>query len=124
RQEVRVEIGQAKGGGGRAQVNADDARALLVHVEEARAPAARGVPARPLRHPLLPDQLFDNDRDRAALEARMAGQVGPRNGLVTADQVEYDAPVDVASRLTRGHLKIGEVNLSHVGSADHLPLMI
>jgi hypothetical protein len=36
---------------------------------------------------------------------------------MTANQVKHDAAIDVAGRFARGHLKIGQVNLSHLNSS-------
>jgi hypothetical protein len=43
----------------------------------------------------------------------MTRQIRPRNGLMIAYKVEYDSTIDVARRLARGYLKIGQVDLSH-----------
>jgi hypothetical protein len=47
------------------------------------------------------DQLLDDQRDRAALQAGNARQVRARNRLARADQVEEKPPVDIAGHLTR-----------------------
>ena len=42
----------------------------------------------------------------------MTSQIGARNGLMPANQVEHDAAVDVAGRFARRHLKIGQIDFS------------
>ena len=34
---------------------------------------------------------------------------------MTANQIEHDAPVNVAGRFARRHLKVGQINFSHFG---------
>src|SRR3569832_646158 len=45
----------------------------------------------------------------------MAGQVGARDRLVRADQIENDAPIDIARSLAGSNLKIGQIDSSHGG---------
>ena len=68
---------------------------------------ARGVAERALRNPLLGDELFGYGGDGAALQPGISCQVGARDGLARAYEVEDYAPVYVARRLARRHLKIG-----------------
>jgi hypothetical protein len=50
----------------------------------------------------------------------MTGQIGPRNGLMIAYQIEHDSTVYVARRLARRHLKIGKIDLSHLSLSASL----
>jgi hypothetical protein len=43
----------------------------------------------------------------------MAGQVGARDRLVRADQIENDAPIDIARGFARCDLKVGQIDSSH-----------
>ena len=43
----------------------------------------------------------------------MAREVGSRDGLVRADQIKNDAPVNIARSLARGDLKIRQIDSSH-----------
>ena len=43
----------------------------------------------------------------------MTGQVGARDRLVRADQIENDAPVDIARGFARSDLKVGQIDSSH-----------
>src|SRR5262245_10071225 len=54
----------------------------------------------------------------------MTGQIGPRNGLMIAYQIEHDSTVDVARRLASRHLKIGQIDLSHPNSSASAPARI
>src|SRR5215469_9235346 len=46
----------------------------------------------------------------------MASEVSTRNRLMTANQVEHDAAIDIPRRLARRNLKISQINLPHVVS--------
>ena len=63
--------------------------------------------------PALGDQLFSDRRDRAPLEARAPGDLRARDGLMSADQIENNTAVYVASRFGRRGLEIREVNFTH-----------
>jgi hypothetical protein len=78
------------------------------------------VAARALLHPILFDQFFGDYGDSAALKPGMTRQIGPRNGLMIAYQIKHDSAVDVARRLARRHLKIGQIDLSHLNLSDSL----
>jgi len=67
-----------------------------------------------LCYPSLIDQLFCDYRDSAALKPGVTSQIRARNRLVTANQVEHNATVDVASRFACCNLKVGQINLSHL----------
>src|SRR4030095_7283553 len=71
------------------------------------------MPDGALAHPAFGDQPLGDGRDGAALQTRMARQIGARDGLVLADQVEQHAPVDVARRLAGRHLYVIQIYLSH-----------
>ena len=43
----------------------------------------------------------------------MARQVGARDRLMRADQIENDAPVDVARGFARSDLKVRQIDSSH-----------
>src|SRR5689334_24002072 len=106
-----VEIGDREGGAGGADVDADDADALLVQVQEARPAPARGAADGAFGDPALANQLLGDRGDGAGLQPGMARQIGPGDRLVPAYQVEHDPAVDVAGRFARGYLKVGQVDL-------------
>jgi hypothetical protein len=51
---------------------------------------------------MLGDQLLDNLRYSAALQAGKSRQVSPRNGLPRANQLQNDIPIDPSRRFARG----------------------
>src|ERR1700737_4142411 len=105
RDKVCVQVRQRDSGCGGAGVDPDDTPPFLVWVEESRSPSAEGVTVRALRYPSLIDQLFCDHRNRAALKPGVTGQIRTRNGLMTANQIEHYAAVDVSRRLARRNLK-------------------
>src|SRR5262249_22132436 len=112
------EAGEANCRGCRPEIDSDDPGTPLIEMKKLRSSAARRTAARTLGHPALFDKLLGDCGDSASLEAGMACKVGARDWLVSANEVKDDAPVDVACRLARGNLEIGEVDLSH--SAQHI----
>jgi len=77
--------------------------------------APQGVTVCALRHPSLPDQLLSDYGNRAPLQPGMSRQIGSRDWLMSANQVQHDAPVNVACRFASRNLEIGEIYLSHFG---------
>jgi len=59
------------------------------------------------------DQLFGDYGDGAALQAGLARQISPGNGLVRSYQVENDTAIDVSRSLARRDLKVGQIDSSH-----------
>jgi ABC-type taurine transport system substrate-binding protein len=53
----------------------------------------------------------------------MSREVCARDGLVRADQIENDTPVDIARSLAGGNLEIGQIYSSHGGFAVSFTLM-
>jgi hypothetical protein len=111
--ELRVEAGQADRREVGPQLDADGADPLGVDVQEARAAAAREEPELAFVDPALDDELVDDGRDRAALQAGSPGQVGPGQGFVPANQAERDSTVDLPRRFAGRDLEAGEVDLAH-----------
>ena len=63
--------------------------------------------------PAFLDQLFRDYGDGAALQAGLARQIGPGDGLVRSYQVENDTAIDVSRSLARRDLKVGQIDSSH-----------
>ena len=63
--------------------------------------------------PAFLDQLFGDDGDRAALQAGVARQISPGDGLMRSYQVENDTAIDVSRSLARRDLKVGQIDSSH-----------
>src|SRR5215831_3939606 len=104
----------------RPDVDADDPYPLLIQVQKRWPASTRDVAARALFYPILLDQLLGNDGYGTALKARMSGQVGTGDGLVAADEIEDDPPVNVAGGFTCRYLEIGKVDLSHSADRDSI----
>jgi hypothetical protein len=82
-------------------------------VEHLRLAAARRVDRGPLVDGALAQQLVDQRGDHAAPDVHAAREVGARDRLVLADEVEHDLPVDLArGRAGRADEPPG-VDLSH-----------
>ena len=111
-EELPVERGDAQGGLDGADIDAYNG-AVSAQPQVHRAAAAREPAHRPFEHPAFGNELLGDQRYGAALQARAAGQVGARDGLAGADQVQDHAPVDVARGLAGGYPKVAEVDLSH-----------
>ena len=103
RRELAVGVGQGDGGLHWADVDADD-DALVIEAQKGRAAAAREASGGAFEHPVLFDQLFDDEGNGAALQAGDAGEVGAGDGVPGADEVEDDAAVDVANDFGGGDL--------------------
>ena len=87
-------------------------RSVLTCRKRGRRPRG-SEPEFALVDPALDDQLVDDGRDRAALEAGLAGQIGTGQRLVPANQAERDSTVDLARRFAGRDLKAREVDLAH-----------
>ena len=111
--ELRVEAGEADRRELGPQLDADGADALGVDVQEARPAAAREEPELAFVDPALDDQLVDDGRDGAALQAGSPGQIGPGQRFVPANQAERDSTVDLPRRFAGRDLEAGEVDLAH-----------
>jgi len=120
--KARVETGETNGCRCRPKIDSDDSRSAFVEMKKLGPAPAGGATARTLGDPSLLDELFGDRRDGASLQARMARQVGARDRLVAAGEIEKDTPVDIARGLARSHLKVGEIDLSHGGAFGSLNL--
>src|ERR1017187_9247160 len=83
--ELAVGIGQGNGGLLGADVDADD-DAVVIEAQERRTAAAGQAAGGALDDPGLIDQLFNDQRNGAALQAAEAGEVGARDGLASANE--------------------------------------
>src|SRR5258705_12204247 len=110
---MSIEIGQRQLRQDRTNVDADDSNSFFVQVKESWSAAARYVAVSAFRDPSLFDELFCNYGDCAALQARVPSQIRTRNWFMTANEIEHDAPVNMASRSAGRDTKIGEIDLSH-----------
>jgi hypothetical protein len=96
-----------------ANVNSQNPFAITIKMQNAGFAAARGIGKSAFGDPLLFDQLFNNKRYSAELQAGMPCEVGPADGLMRTQKIENYAPVDVAGSFARGYLEILKINLTH-----------
>ena len=101
------EIRHHQEGPGRPDVDGDDAAFPGIDVEELRLAAAGGFPLRPLEQDAVGDEVVDDEADGAAAGVHEPRQVGARDGLRGADQVEQDLSVDFAGRSAMGDANWG-----------------
>jgi len=104
--EFRIEISHRQRRADWTYINSNDAGAVGVDVEESWFAAAGDMANRAFVDPALLDQLLSDGGNGAALKSRTARQACARNGLVLSDQIQDDAPIYIARRLTPGDLKI------------------
>jgi hypothetical protein len=105
-QKMSVQAGQRHVRQAGTHVDADDAGAICVEMEEPRFSAPLRLPDRPLPEPPLGQELLGDDRNGASLQSGVTGQIRAGNGLMLADQIEHDATVDVTRRLARCNLEV------------------
>ena len=72
-----------------------DGNQIFIEPDQGWTPAAgRGCDGA-FAHPLFADELLDDLRDGAALESGAACEIGARDGLAGADDLQDDIAVDV-----------------------------
>ena len=108
-----AEVAEHEVGAAEADVDADDEPVAGADVEHLRLAAARGVDRGALVDRLLAEQLVDERGDHAAADLHAAREVGARDRLVLADEVEHDLPVDLARRGAGRADEAAGVDLSH-----------
>jgi hypothetical protein len=64
-------------------------------------------------YPVFLDQLFRDKRDGAPLQSGNSRQIGARDGLTPANQIQKHAAVNVPGNLARCYLGVGETNSCH-----------
>ena len=97
-----------------ADVGGDHGAAARVDVEERRLAAAHGLAGRALEDQAFAQQVVDDQRDGAAAHAHRPGEVGARDRLVRADQVQHDAAVDLAAGAAGGDPEARRVDTAHL----------
>jgi|SRR6266436_10155157 hypothetical protein len=118
REEIAVHVGDTDSDKSRAKVCYKDG-ATIVQAKK-RWTSAAGQPADgSMDDPSLANQLFGDERNGASLKAGHAGKISAGNGLTAADEVENNAAIDVAGRLTRSDLSVCEVDTPHLVGASN-----
>ena len=77
------------------------------------AAPARGGRRALLEHHAALDQLAHQRRHRAPVHLHPSRELGARDRLILADQVEDDAPVDLPGSRSRREAKVARVDLTH-----------
>src|SRR5580704_10383757 len=78
-----------------------DHRALMIQLQKSGPASTRRPSRRSLENPFFLDQVFDDQRHCAALQAGDASKIRARERLARSDQVEDQVPVYLARRLIR-----------------------
>jgi hypothetical protein len=97
---------------------------FLIQADQGWPPSARRRCNRPLPHPVLPNQLFYDLRDCAALQSRAPRQIGARNRLARPNQLQHDVAIDAPRGFAGSQLNIGQVdmaNAAHVRMGALMP---
>ena len=108
------QVGQHHEGFAGADVGGDDGPAPRVDVEKRRLAAAHGFAGRALEDQAVAQQVVDDQRDRAAAHIHRARQVGARDRLSRANQVQHDAAIDLARGAAGGDAEPGWVDSPHL----------
>jgi hypothetical protein len=81
---------------------------LMIQFKKGRSASAWWPPRRPLQNPLILDQIFDDQRDRAPLQARDSRKVRTRKRLTRSHQIEYQVPINLSRCFVRRTLPASE----------------
>jgi len=76
-----------------------DHGSLVIQFEKRRPASAWRSSCRPFEYPSLVDQIFDDQRNGAALQAGDASKIGARERLAGPYQIEDKVPINLAWRL-------------------------
>src|SRR5262245_47597002 len=106
--EARVHAGEANGRHLGTQFHGENAGALDVQMEKPWPSSACDVTDGTLGDPAFLNELVDDGGDRAALKARVPGQIRARHRLVTPDEIQRDAAVDLPGGLAGRDVEVGE----------------
>ena len=94
-------------------VDGHDRAATRVDVEKRGLASTDGLAGRALDDQPALEEVADDEADAAATHAHGAGEVGARDGLVRAYEIQHDLAVDLARGALRGDLKADRIDLSH-----------
>ena len=98
----------------RTHIDGDDRAAPRIDVEKRGLAAADGLARGPFDDEATLEQIADEETDAAAAHSHGAGEVGARDRLVGADEIQHDLAVDLARGALGGDLKANRVDLSHL----------
>ena len=72
---------------------------LMVQLKKGRVTATRQLSCRTIQHPPLADQILDNERYGASLQAGDTGQVSPRYRLTRSYEIEHEVAINLPRSL-------------------------
>ena len=104
---IAAQVGQHHERFARADVGSRDRAASRIDVQERGLPAADGLAGGAFENHAVANQVVDDARDGAAAHVHHPGEVGARNRLVRAHEVQHDAAVDLAGRAAGGDAEVG-----------------
>jgi hypothetical protein len=78
-----------------------DHGSLVIQFEKGRSAAAGRSSRRALEYPSFLDEVFDDQRNRAPLQAGDASEIGTRERLAGPYKIKDEVPVNLAWRLVR-----------------------
>ena len=112
-ERLAQQVGGHQIGAARTHVHGDDRAPLRVDVEECGLSAANGAAAGALDDQAALQQVADEEADAAAPHAHRPREVGTRDRLIGANEIEHDLTIDLARRALGGDLEANGINLSH-----------
>ena len=114
--EFSVDVRQRHGDLKRPDIDSDD-DAIVIEAQKCRPPAARQPSRGTFQDPVAFNELLDDQRNGAALQAGNAGEVGAGDRLLGTNQVEDGSAVDIADAFhAGGDLHSFFVDAAHVQS--------
>jgi hypothetical protein len=113
-QRFAEQVSQHQVGLAGTNVYGDNRSPPRLDIEKRRFAPANRLTRGALEHQLLREELVDNDAYGTATDAHGAGEVGPGNRLMRADEIQGDAAVDVPRRALRRYPKAAGVDSAHI----------
>ncbi len=96
-----------------ADIDGDDGPPPRIDVEKGRFPSADRLAGRAFDDEAAREEIGDDEADAAAADAHRAREVGARDRLPGADQVQHDPTVDLARRALRRDLESNGIDFPH-----------
>ncbi len=94
-------------------VDGDDGAAARVDVEKRRLSPANGLAGGAFDDEAALEEVADDEADASPADTHRAGEVGARDRLIRADEIQHDLPVDLSRGALGGDLKANRIDLSH-----------
>ena len=114
RELVAHEVGHHHEGARRTDVHGHHAALSRIDIEEGGLATPSRLARGPFEDGAIFNELVHKDADRPSSCPHETRQVGPRDGLVGADQIEGDPSVDLPGGAPSGHAKMLRRSRSHL----------